>query len=435
MIYTVSQIQKIHNQLNVPGDKSVSHRALMLSSIALGPSHICNLSFGKDVLSTIKCLKSLGIDISYPKNCSNTLTNCVEIVGKGLTGLSRPAKPLNAGNSGTTLRLLSGILSGQNFSSIIFGDKSLNNRPMKRIIDPLTLMGAKISGRDNNQFAPLEIEGTSLNPPDTMELKVASAQVKSSIILASLISQKKTIIIDPFTTRNHTELMLKYMGVDISQNNSRITIIPSQPKPNNIIVPGDISSATYWIIAACCHPNATIKINNVGINPTRSAILDILKSMGANINISNIKNISGETIADISANSSNLKAIQINHQIIPNIIDELPILCLAACFAKGTTEITGAEELRVKESDRIKSTISGLKQLGVQNIEERPDGMLIHGETTLKGGFCRSYNDHRIAMTMAIGGILAKGTTTISGGNIASVSYPEFWNQIKSLKK
>jgi len=434
MIFTVSKLQQIRSQLNVPGDKSISHRALIFNSIANGPSHICNLSFGNDVRSTIKCLKALGVHISTTTRCPNNLTNCVEIIGKGLFGLTKPKKPLNAGNSGTTLRLLTGILSGQNFFSIISGDKSLNNRPMKRIIDPLTEMGAKIQGRSNNQYAPLAIQGTSLNPPDQIELKVASAQVKSSILLALLISQKKSILIDPFKTRNHTEIMLKSMGISITQNNQLITIDPSQPKSTNIVVPGDISSAAYWIVAACCHPNATIKINNVGINSTRSAILNILKSMGANIKISNIKNISGEPTADITASSSDLTAIKISPEIIPNLIDELPILCLAACFAKGTSEITGAEELRVKESDRIKSTINGLKQLGVQNIEERPDGMLICGKAKLKGGFCRSYNDHRIAMTMAIGGILAKGTTTISGGEVASVSYPDFWTQIESLK-
>ena len=434
MIFTVSKLQQIRSQLNVPGDKSISHRALIINSIANGPSHICNLSFGNDVRSTIKCLKALGVQISTTKNCPNNLINCVEIVGKGLFGLTKPKKPLNAGNSGTTLRLLTGVLSGQNFFSIISGDKSLNNRPMKRIIDPLTEIGAKIQGRINNQYAPLAINGSSLNPPDQIELKVASAQVKSSILLALLISQKKSILIDPFKTRNHTEIMLKSMGVSITQNNQLITIDPSQPKPTNIVVPGDISSAAYWIVAACCHPNATIKINNVGINSTRSAILNILKSMGANIKISNIKNISGEPTADITASSSDLTAIKISPDIIPNLIDELPILCLAACFAKGTSEITGAEELRVKESDRIKSTINGLKQLGVQNIEERPDGMLICGKAKLKGGFCRSYNDHRIAMTMAIGGILAEGTTTISGGKVSSVSYPDFWTQIDSLK-
>ncbi len=423
----------VEGSVTPPGDKSISHRALLLNSISDGTAHITNLCVGDDRSSMIQCLKSLGTQIRKNSSCSITQSQeCFEIKGRPDKLLTEPSRVLNAGNSGTTMRLVTGLLAAQPFFSVITGDRFLNERPMGRIIHPLNSMGANVIGRSNNSLGPLAIQGNRLNGIE-YTLPTPSAQIKSSILIAGLYAQDVTTIHQPSASRNHTELMMKTMGADINIQGLDVSINPSNLSSINVQVPSDISSAAFWIVAASCHPNARIKINGVGINPYRTGILDILSSMGANITIENIREHGKEPCGDITVQSSNLKGTELSGDIIPKIIDELPILALAACFAKGVTTIRDAQELRVKESDRIKSTVQGLTNLGAR-IEELPDGMIIHGEQKLKGGYCKSFGDHRVAMTMGIAGMLSNGETIIDGAEAVNVSYPMFWNTLEKIQ-
>ncbi|HIE17926.1 MAG TPA: 3-phosphoshikimate 1-carboxyvinyltransferase [Dehalococcoidia bacterium] len=421
--------KELVGEIIVPGDKSISHRALILSSLASGNSRVSNLSPGRDCESTMNCLKALGVKIDRQEN----LTPFVTIHGAGNSGLSEAKNVLNVGNSATTLRLLSGVLATQPFLSILTGDASLRSRPMKRLVEPLRLMGAEIYGRGDDSFAPVVIRGKRLHGI-TYSLPVPSAQVKSAILLAGLFCQEDTIILELQPSRNHTELLLERMGVKIEQSDACICLIPPAfpLTPVDLYVPGDISSAAYWLVAGAIHPSAKLKIKNCGVNPTRTGILDALLAMGARISQENRRLEGNEPVADLCVESSQLRATEVAGNMVPRLIDEIPLLAIAACLAEGDTVIRDASELRVKESDRITTTVQQLSRLGAA-IEELPDGMVIHGGKTLLGTEVNSHFDHRLAMSLAIAGLAAKGETIIHSAQIAEVSYPGFWNEIERI--
>tara|TARA_Y100001970_G_scaffold294362_1_gene451531 strand:+ start:11593 stop:12873 length:1281 start_codon:yes stop_codon:yes gene_type:complete len=424
LIEKVTSVKKIEGEIIAPGDKSISHRAALFNSIASGTSKITNFCVGDDKSAILNCLIGLGAQIEETDNS-------IQIQGNGLYGLTEPVDVLNAGNSGTTIRLVSGLLSGNDFYSVITGDKSLRNRPMKRIITPLMKMGAIIYGREKSSLAPLTIIGGNLTGIE-YEMPVASAQLKSCLIIAGLYANDKTIIHQPGPSRDHTEKILESMGAQIKVTGTTIQIQKSELSSIDMNIPSDTSNSTFWIVAGCCHPNASIKLKNVGMNPTRTGMLEVLNAMGAKIKIDNEGYEGGEPVADISVESSELKGIEISGEIIPRVIDELPILALAACFADGKTLIKDSEELRVKESDRIKATVDSLSKLGAQ-IEETEDGMLINGGSQLVGAEVNSFGDHRIAMTNGIAGLIAKDETIVINSEAANISYPSFWETLKTL--
>ena len=416
-----------------PGDKSISHRAALLNSIADGNAHVSNFCVGDDRASMLRCLRGLGAKIRKHAGCDISGSDeCFEIRGVGLDGLSEPGTALNAGNSGTTMRLVTGLLAAQPFFSVITGDRSLRNRPMKRISTPLTSMGATISGRRDGSLAPLAVNGGNLRGID-YEMPVASAQLKSSILIAGLYAKGRTTVRQPALSRDHTERMMGAMGADVVTEGLDVTVRPSRLKSINVNVPCDISGASFWMVAGCCHPNARVRVKSVGINPSRAGVLEVLQSMGAKLRLENVVEAGGEPSADIVAESSDLVGIELSGDIIPRIIDEIPVLALSACFARGTTVIRDAGELRVKESDRISATVDGLRRLGA-NIEETDDGMIIKGGARLRGAACDGFGDHRIAMTMGIAGLVADGETTVVGAEAASVSYPEFWDTLRGIQ-
>ena len=416
----------LNGVIEVDGDKSISHRAIIIGSIAEGTTVINNFLNSEDCISTIECFKNLGIEIE--------LNNKTAVVhGKGFKGLAEPNKILNVGNSGTTIRLLCGILSPQNFSSILTGDDSIKKRPMDRILIPLKKMGANINC-ENNTFAPIKIHGKNINSIE-YTLPVASAQVKSAILFASLFAKTPTIIHEPISTRNHTELMLNYFGGKIFKKDKQIISTPVEKlEAKKINIAGDISSASFFIVAALICKNSHITIRNVGINPTRTGIITALKQMGGDIEIKNQKLLNCEQVCDIEVKSSELKAINIQGEIIPTMIDEIPIFSIAALFAKGTTMIKNAEELKVKESNRIKALATELKKLSGK-VEETTDGLIIEGGYTLSGNKVTSYNDHRIAMSLAIAGLKTTGNMEIDNINCINVSFPNFFNILENLKK
>lgn len=425
----IKSAKRLTGEVVLPGDKSISHRAAMLGSLASGNNIITNFSPGHDCSSTLRCLKALGVRIERSYYDIGT----VHITGVGLNGLNEACNVLNAGNSGTTMRLLSGILAAQPFLSVINGDTSLRSRPMKRIIEPLVLMGAEIHGRCNNSLAPLVIRGRKLQGI-SYSLPVPSAQVKSAIMLAGLFAEGKTVIMQGQTSRDHTERLLIHMGAKIDSEDGCISVLPlvRALKPLNLTVPGDISSAAYWIVAAAIHPDAQIRIVGCGINPTRTGIIDILLNMGAKIELGNQRLLNNEPVADIFVKTSQLNGIEIKGEIVPRLIDEIPILAVAACFAKGNSIIKDAGELRVKESDRIATTVAELSRLGAR-IEALPDGMIINGGTRLTGTTVQSHSDHRLAMSLAIAGLVARGTTSIERSDVVEISYPQFWNTLENI--
>ena len=418
----------IDSEASVPGDKSISHRSLMLAGIANGQSRISGLLEGEDCLSTLKIMKKLGVDITRDDSGSYL------VEGNGLDGLKEPDDTLDCGNSGTTMRLLSGLLAGRPFYSVLAGDNSLNSRPMDRIITPLTKMGANIWSR-NNGLAPLSIKGGNLTSIN-YDSPVASAQVKSSILLAGLSAEGITYVNEPAQSRDHTEKMLKASGVDIEVDGNTIKLNSSDKiniDPLDIKIPGDISSAAFIIAAGLITENSKIIIKDVGINKTRTGILDALEMMGADLTIKNKRTSSGEPLADIEVTSSNLKAVKISGDIVPRLIDEIPLLALLATQADGETIIKDAEELRVKETDRIKAISSELRKLGAE-IEEYPDGMKIKGNTNLKGGIeVDSFGDHRIGMTMAIAGLIASDGIIVNNSESINISFPDFEKLINNL--
>ena len=428
----ITASKKLEGIVTPPGDKSISHRAALLNSLATGPSHVSNFCMGDDRVSMLRCLTGLGIKIEEHFNCQiSGSTECFKIHGSGLHGMLEPEDVLNAGNSGTTMRLVSGLLAGLKFFSVITGDESLRKRPMGRITIPLTKMGAIIDGRNNGSLAPL-----SFHPSDLAGIEytmpVASAQLKSCLMIAGLFAEGITIIHQPAESRDHTERMLSAMGGKVKKENLTLTISSSDLQPKDVKVPCDVSGSAFWLVAACCHPNASITLKNVGMNPTRTGVIEVLKAMNGNISISNTRDEGGEPVADVTATTSEMKGIKIGGSIIPRVVDELPIISLAACFAKGKTEIRDAAELRVKESDRIKATVNSLSKLGA-DISELEDGMLIRGGRKLNGTALSSYGDHRIAMTNGIAGLVSSGTTTILDSEVASVSYPSFWETLANI--
>lgn len=413
----------IKGRLRVPGDKSISHRAVMFGSIAKGTTNIKGFLTGADCISTISIFKKMGIDIEL----DNTF---VKVHGKGLYGLTCPHEVLDCGNSGTTTRLVSGILSAQNFTSILTGDKSIQKRPMNRIITPLSMMGADI--KSNDEFAPLTITGSKLHGIE-YNSPVASAQVKSAILLAGLYASSPTTVTEPAKSRDHTELMLKKFGANLTSTKTSVTINPcSELFANDIDVPSDISSAAFFMAAAILVPNSELILENVGINPTRDGIIKVLKDMGANIKIINRKD-SFEPVADIKVAYSKLHATCIGGDIIPTLIDELPLLAALASIADGTTVIKDALELKVKESNRIRVMCEELSKLGV-DVFETEDGMEIKGADNLKGNVTIStHDDHRIAMTFAVLNLISDGEIRLDNKNCVEISYPEFFNDLNKV--
>lgn len=432
MSVTVLKSNQLRGEINIPGDKSISHRAVIFNSMASSKKiSIRNFLPGEDCYSTVNIMRELGVDIKI-ENDKNSKPIII-VNGVGLQGFHEPASILNCGNSGTTTRLISGALAGRDFISILSGDKSLNSRPMARIIQPLSEMGARIFGRENNRFAPLIFAGGLLNSIN-YKMPVASAQIKSCIIIAALRAKGITKISQTAISRDHSERMLLAMGAKVTQDKLDLYIEPSDIDSIDVEVPGDISSAAFWMIAGICHPDSELLLKNVGINKTRSGIITILKNMNAKIEILNKKDVAGEPIADIYVRTSDLRSTEISGDIIPLLIDEIPIIALAASFAEGVTEIKNAEELRVKESDRITTTVNFLKSCGVEILPTK-DGMIINGnpDLSLKYGSFSSEMDHRITMTMAVAGLLSSNGVNIIDGETANVSYPNFWKELSNL--
>ena len=423
MIFT--KVNSLKGEVSIPGDKSISHRAVMFGSLAEGTTEVTNFLQGADCLSTISCFRKLGIEI---ENTSQQIL----IHGKGLHGLTEPSDTLDTGNSGTTTRLISGILAGQRFTTILNGDASIQTRPMKRIMTPLSMMGADITSLKGNDCAPLRICGGQLHGV-AYTSPVASAQVKSCILLAGLYADAPTSVTEPVLSRNHTELMLAGFGAHVTSSGTTATIEP-EPDLNGmkIEVPGDISSAAYFLAAGLMIPNSEIMIKNVGINPTRDGILRVAKEMGGDITILNEKTSGGEPTCDLLVRSSSLKGITIGGEIIPTLIDEIPMIAVMACFAEGITTIKDAQELKVKESNRIDTVVTNLKAMGA-HIEATDDGMIIEGGYPLHGAVIDSHLDHRIAMSFAVGALGADGETTIEGADCVKISYPEFYQTLEKL--
>lgn len=410
--------------IKIPGDKSISHRSVMFGSIAKGDTVISGFLPGDDCLSTISCFRKLGIDIE--ENGENVVVH-----GKGLKGLSAPTELLDVGNSGTTIRLISGILAAQSFDCTLNGDASIQKRPMKRVITPLSAMGADIQST-NDGYAPLHIHGKKLKSIE-YTMPVASAQVKSSIILASLFAEGTTVINEPVASRDHTEIMLNYFGADIKKQGDKIICTPVEElygKP--LTVPGDISSAAFFMVAGLIIPNSHIIIENVGINPTRTGIIDALQAMGGYVKIINERNSGGEPVADIEVKTSQLKATTLEGSIIPRMIDEIPVFAVAALFAEGTTYVKDAQELKVKESNRIATMGAELGKMGV-TITETDDGMIIKGGQRLKGGTVYSHLDHRVAMSCAIAALAAENETTITDADCVGISFPDFYRLLDKI--
>nr|WP_294530438.1 3-phosphoshikimate 1-carboxyvinyltransferase [uncultured Blautia sp.] len=420
----IKKLNNLHGELTIPGDKSISHRAVMFGALAQGTTRITHFLEGADCLSTISCFQAMGIQIQ--KNKDEVLVH-----GQGLHGLKAPKDILDVGNSGTTTRLISGILAGQDFTSQLTGDASICQRPMGRIITPLSMMGAQITSQNNNGCAPLTIQGGHLHGIH-YQSPVASAQVKSCVLLAGMYADGPTSVTEPVLSRNHTELMLNYFGAQVTSEGTTASILP-QPdlKARDITVPGDISSAAYFIAAGLLVPGSEILLRNVGINPTRDGLLRVCQAMGGDITLLNVRN-DGEPTADLLIKSSSLHGTDIHGEIIPTLIDEIPMIAVMAAFAEGTTVIRDAAELKVKESDRIQVMTDNLTRMGA-DVEALPDGMIIHGGKPLHGATIDSYKDHRIAMSFAVAGGICDGPLTITDGECVNISYPEFYTDLYSL--
>lgn len=415
----------LRGELLIPGDKSISHRAIMLGSLAKGTTEITNFLQGADCLSSMACFQSMGISITRDKDT-------VLVHGKGLHGLSKPNAMLDVGNSGTTTRLMSGILAAQPFESSLNGDASIQKRPMKRIMEPLSMMGAQIESLAGNGCAPLRIVGKPLKGIH-YQSKVASAQVKSCILFAGLYADGETSVTEPYVSRNHSELMLSYFGGTIKTEGTTATVLPEPVLlGQKVSVPGDISSAAYFIAAALLVPNSEVLIKNVGINPTRDGILRVCKQMGADITLLNTNSTDGEPSADLLVRSSSLHGTVVGGELIPTLIDELPIIAILASYAEGETIIKDAQELKVKESNRIDVMVTNLSKMGV-DIQATDDGMIIQGGKPLHGAVIDSKLDHRIAMSFAVASLQAEGETEILGSECVNISYPGFYEDLNKL--
>ena len=419
-----TDIQSLRGEIAIPGDKSVSHRSIMFGALANGETVITNFLPGADCLSTIACFQKLGVTIE--QNGKQ-----VRVIGKGFNGLTEPNEVLDVGNSGTTIRLMMGILAGQNFSAVLAGDQSIAKRTMTRVVKPLLDMGARIDGRNNGEFAPLHIRGGNLQPISYV-LPVASAQVKSAILLAGLQADGETVVIEPEETRDHTERMIRQFGGQVVKEGNAIKVQGHQEfKGTEVHVPGDISSAAFFMVAAAITEDSEVVLKNVGLNPTRTGIIDVMQSMGADITIDELPS-KGEPVGDITVRSSKLKGTTISGTLIPRLIDELPIIALLATKAEGTTIIKDAAELKVKETNRIDTVAHELTLLGA-NVTPTDDGLIIQGGTELHGGNVTSYGDHRIGMMLAIAALVTKGEIELHDPSAIDVSYPEFFDHLNQL--
>ncbi len=417
------KLKSIPAEITVPGDKSISHRSAMFAGLAKGTTIIDGFLPSEDCLCTVHAMQSLGATVEPLEVVEGIGLVKLAITGNGMM-LKAPTKPVDCGNSGTTIRLLSGILAGQNFKTELFGDESLSRRPMKRVSDPLGLMGAKISGQGEKICAPLTIEGGPLKSID-YKLPVASAQVKSAILLAGLFAQGKTTVVEPVATRNHSERLFTHFGIKWLREDDCVSVYGGQePRATDIVVPGDISSAAFWMVAAAASPGAQITLKNVGLNPTRTGVINVLLRMGALVTSSETHS-DGEPRGNITVRGGDLNATVIGGAEIPNVIDELPILAVAGALARGKTLIRDASELRVKETDRIAAVAQNLRAMGV-TVTEHPDGMEIEGGAKMQGATLPCWGDHRIAMAFLVAGMFAEGTTTIEGSECIATSYPGF---------
>lgn len=415
----------LRGTITVPGDKSIAHRAVILGSIANGPTRVYNLSGGDDNSRTVKAFRQMGVPIER-------VGEALVIEGKGWAGLRAPSAAVDCGNSGTTMRLMSGLLSGRPFHSELDGDGSLRQRPMQRVIDPLTRMGAKIRSKTNNGLAPLEIDGGGLHGIE-YPMPIASAQVKSAILLAALQASGTTILQEPQRSRDHTEVMLRGFGARLGVDGKTISLAGGQElRGQEVRIPGDISSAAFFLVAAALVPGSDVTITNVGCNPTRDGVLEILQEMGAPVQKLNQRSAAGEAVADLRVCGGALRGIEVGADYVARTIDEYPILAIAAALAKGKTTFTDIKELRYKESDRIAAMTEGLRRLGVQ-VDEHEDAMIVHGAGSLRGGAVRSFADHRVAMSFAIAGLLASGAVEIDDAGCADISFPTFFDLLGQI--
>lgn len=429
----VKGVESVHGVIKVPGDKSISHRALLIGAIADGVTTVEDCLLAEDVVSTARCLSSLGVRIDGIEGdvaCSAT----VKVHGVGGANFKPPAHILDAGNSGTTMRLLLGLLAAHPFSATVDGDESLRKRPMDRVAKPLNMMGASVVGRGERCYPPVSVTGGKLRAVD-YEMPVASAQVKSAILLAGLFADGVTSVIQPAPSRDHTERMLSAFGAEIRVDGLKVSVCGgAKLRPQYVFVPGDFSSAAFFIGLATAIPGAKLTVKDVGINPTRTGLIDVLELMGVDVRIENERIVSGEPIGDVTVfGAERLRPINICGELIPRMIDELPIVAVLCCLADGESVIKDASELRIKECDRITAMASELSKMGAQ-IEELEDGWRITGVRKLKGAVVESYGDHRVAMSLAIAGMLAEGETVINGAECVSVSFPSFWEMLESLR-
>ena len=422
----------LNGRVRVPGDKSISHRALLFGAIAEGTTTIEGLLPAEDPISTAACLRAMGAVIS-PIEDGQVIT----VEGVGLDGLQEPGSVLDCGNSGTTMRLMLGLLAGRNGRHFVLsGDASLRRRPMQRVGQPLALMGAEVRGRDGGNLAPLAVQGRKLHGA-VVGTPVASAQVKSALLLAALTAEGKTSVIEPAPSRDHSERMLRAFGADLEvggEMGRHITVRPGAPlRGQHVVVPGDISSAAFWLVAGALIPGADLTIENVGLNPTRTGVLEVLDQMDARVEVLNRRDVAGEPVGDLRVVHGPLKPFHFGEEVMPRLVDEVPILSVAACFCDGESRITGAEELRVKETDRLAVMARQLKAMGA-DIEEHPDGLTIRGGRQLRGTALDSETDHRVAMSLAIAAMMAEGDSTLARSEAAAVSYPTFWDDLARLR-
>ena len=423
----------LKGHVRVPGDKSISHRALLFGAIAEGKTTIEGLLPAEDPISTAACLRAMGADIS-PVAEGEIIT----VHGVGLDGLQEPSEVLDCGNSGTTMRLMLGLLAGRDGRHFVLsGDDSLKRRPMQRVGQPLSMMGADVRGRGQGNFAPLAVQGCKLRGA-VVGTPVASAQVKSALLLAALTADGTSTVIEPAHSRDHSERMLKAFGADLDvggEMGRHITVRPgAQLQGQHVVVPGDISSAAFWLIAGALVPGADLTVENVGLNPTRTGVLEVLEQMGAKIEVLNQRDVAGEPVGDLRVTHGSLKAFRFGEEIMPRLVDEVPILSVAACFCDGESQITGAAELRVKETDRLAVMARQLKAMGA-DIDEHPDGLTIRGGRPLKAAKLDSETDHRVAMSLAVAALMAKGDSTLARSEAAAVSYPTFWSDLDRLQR
>lgn len=422
---TIQPVASVKGKIIVPGDKSISHRSIMLGAIANGITTVRGFLRGEDNMSTMHAFRAMGVEIIDDGEM-------IQITGRGLHGLNEPGDVLDCGNSGTTIRLITGLLSGQSFFSVVTGDQYLRKRPMKRVVEPLSRMGARISGRNGGTLAPLAINGGSLKGID-YQSPVSSAQIKSSIMLAGLYADGETRVSEPSLSRDHSERMFRLFGASVATSENGVTVSGGiELKAQEVTVPGDISSAAFFIVAALITPNAELLIQNVGVNPSRTGVIDILMAMGGNIQLLDQREVSGEPVADLLVRSSHLKGIAISGSVVPRAIDEFPAICIAAARAEGITTIRDAKELRVKETDRITAMADNLRKLGI-SVTETDDGMDITGSEQLLGGTVDSCGDHRIAMSMSIAALIASNAITVTDIDCVATSFPTFFPLLEKV--